>query len=94
MMDLAGKAYGAPAYQLAGGKFRDEVRIYCDTHARGAEEMGQELKERMERGFTFLKIDHLLLLRPVAFNNGMVNYRNNPIEDPLNQTVTGFKVFF
>lgn len=57
MMDLAGKAYGAPAYQLAGGKFRDKVRIYCDTHARGAEEMGQKLKKRMEQGFTFLKMD-------------------------------------
>lgn len=57
VMDLAGKAYGAPAYQLAGGKFRDKVRIYCDTHARGAEEMGQKLKKRMEQGFTFLKMD-------------------------------------
>jgi len=57
MMDLAGKAYGAPAYQLAGGKFRDKVRIYCDTHARSAEEMGQKLKKRMEQGFTFLKMD-------------------------------------
>src|SRR5918999_1931812 len=25
LMDLAGKAYGVPAYQLAGGKFRDRV---------------------------------------------------------------------
>ena len=58
MMDLAGKAYGAPAYQLAGGKYRDKVRIYSDTHARGGpEEMGQKLKKRMEQGFTFLKMD-------------------------------------
>jgi len=57
MMDLAGKAYGAPAYQLAGGKFRDRIRIYSDTHAHSAEEMGQKLKNRMEQGFTFLKMD-------------------------------------
>ena len=31
LFDLAGKAYGVPAYQLAGGKFRDRVLIYCDT---------------------------------------------------------------
>ena len=31
LMDLAGKAYGVPAYQLAGGKFRDQVLCYCDT---------------------------------------------------------------
>jgi L-alanine-DL-glutamate epimerase-like enolase superfamily enzyme len=58
MMDLAGKAYGAPAYQLAGGKFRDEIRIYSDTHVQGSStEMGQKLKKRMEQGFTFLKMD-------------------------------------
>lgn len=57
LMDLAGKAYGVPAYQLAGGKFRDKIRIYCDTHARTAEETGHKLKERMEQGFTFLKMD-------------------------------------
>ncbi len=58
LMDLSGKAYGVPAYQLAGGKFRDRVRIYCDTTtSRDAEEMGHRLKERMEMGFTFLKMD-------------------------------------
>jgi len=57
LMDLAGKAYGVPAYQLAGGKFRDKIRIYCDNHARNADEMGRKLKERIEQGFTFLKMD-------------------------------------
>jgi L-alanine-DL-glutamate epimerase-like enolase superfamily enzyme len=31
LMDLAGRAYGVPAYQLAGGKFRDKILCYCDT---------------------------------------------------------------
>ena len=58
LMDLAGKAYGVPAYQLAGGKFRDSVRIYCDTtSSQDPGEMGRRLKERMDRGFTFLKMD-------------------------------------
>ena len=58
LMDLAGKAYGVPAYQLAGGKFRDSVRIYCDTPSTpDAKEMGNRLKERVGRGFTFLKMD-------------------------------------
>lgn len=58
LMDLAGKAYGVPAYQLAGGKFRDSVRIYCDTPSTpDAKEMGERLKERVGRGFTFLKMD-------------------------------------
>ncbi|HEX6846020.1 MAG TPA: mandelate racemase/muconate lactonizing enzyme family protein [Chitinophagaceae bacterium] len=31
LWDLAGKALGLPVYQLLGGKFRDRVRVYCDT---------------------------------------------------------------
>ncbi|MBT5873980.1 MAG: mandelate racemase/muconate lactonizing enzyme family protein, partial [Candidatus Latescibacteria bacterium] len=58
LMDLTGKAYGVPAYQLAGGKFRDRVRIYCDTTTSpDGETMGKRLKTRMDEGFTFLKMD-------------------------------------
>jgi L-alanine-DL-glutamate epimerase-like enolase superfamily enzyme len=58
LMDLAGKAYGVPAYQLAGGKFRDQILCYCDTPSTpdGAE-MGRRLRERMDNGFKFLKMD-------------------------------------
>lgn len=31
--DLAGKLLEVPAYQLIGGKHRDSVRVYCDSHA-------------------------------------------------------------
>lgn len=31
LMDLAGKAYGVPAYPLVGGRFRAEIRCYADT---------------------------------------------------------------
>ncbi len=58
LMDLAGKAYGVPAYMLAGGKFRDAVRLYCDTpNEPTGEAMGHKLKERLARGFTMLKMD-------------------------------------
>jgi len=30
--DAAGKLLDVPAYQLVGGKYRDEVRVYCDLH--------------------------------------------------------------
>ena len=58
LMDLAGKAYGVPCYQLAGGKFRDKIRCYSDTPSlKDPVEMGKKLQERIERGFTFLKMD-------------------------------------
>jgi L-alanine-DL-glutamate epimerase-like enolase superfamily enzyme len=58
LMDLAGKAYGVPAYQLAGGKFRDRILCYCDTpSAPDGQRMGRNLKRRVEQGFHFLKMD-------------------------------------
>ncbi len=58
LFDLAGKAYGVPAYQLAGGKFRDKVLIYCDTDTvPDGRQMGERLWRRMDAGFKFLKMD-------------------------------------
>lgn len=58
LMDLAGKAYGVPAYQLAGGKFRDQILCYCDTDSvPDGTQMGKRLKERIDQGFRFLKMD-------------------------------------
>src|SRR5688500_644089 len=59
LWDIAGKAYGVPVYQMLGGKFRDRVRMYCDTDARvpSGTETGKRLKERMALGYTFLKMD-------------------------------------
>ncbi|MCU0522714.1 MAG: mandelate racemase/muconate lactonizing enzyme family protein, partial [Anaerolineae bacterium] len=58
LMDLAGKAYGVPAYMLAGGKFRDKVLVYSDTPSEpDGKSMGRRLKARMEQGFKFLKMD-------------------------------------
>ncbi len=60
LWDLAGKAYGVPVYQMLGGKFRDRIRMYCDTDVNGKDSglaMGEALKKRMEMGYTFLKMD-------------------------------------
>src|SRR6476659_8106691 len=58
LMDLAGKAWGVPCWQMLGGKFRDRVRLYADTTERDTpQEQGQLLKARIDRGITFLKQD-------------------------------------
>lgn len=74
LWDLAGKAYGVPLYQLLGGRYRDRIRLYCDTDVEGrhsGHDMGLALKKRLEMGFTFLKMDlgiGLLLDEPGTLN--------------------------
>ncbi len=58
LWDLAGKAFDVPAYQMLGGKFRDKVRIYADTPiSKDPHEFARRLKSRIDRGYTFLKMD-------------------------------------
>lgn len=58
LWDLAGKAYGVPVYQMLGGKYRDRIRIYADTRQSPDPEVyAQRMKERVDMGFTFLKMD-------------------------------------
>ncbi len=73
LWDIAGKAYGVPIYQMLGGKFRDKVRMYCDTDAEkpSGTETGKRLKERMALGYTFLKMD--LGLAQIMHEPGTVN---------------------
>jgi len=84
LWDLAGKAYNVPVYQMLGGKFRDQIRCYADTtQSPDAKLFGQRLKARMDKGFTFLKMDLGVGLveklpgvvsRPLGTNSG--SYRN------------------
>ena len=58
LWDLAGKAYGVPVYQMLGGKYRDKIRMYCDTDSSNdPETYARRMKKRVESGYTFLKMD-------------------------------------
>ncbi len=59
LWDLAGKALELPVYQLMGGKFRDKVRIYCDSDMEVpiGEESDRKLPWIKAQGFTAMKID-------------------------------------
>jgi galactonate dehydratase len=73
LWDLAGKALELPIYQLMGGKFRDRVRMYCDSDMR--DPMGAEADRKLpwiqQAGFTAMKIDLDEARDPARFD--MVN---------------------
>lgn len=70
--DIKGKTFDVPVYELLGGKYRDEIKIYCDTH--GGESLGEATaydptdvytpesyaraaREVVDEGFDALKLD-------------------------------------
>jgi L-alanine-DL-glutamate epimerase-like enolase superfamily enzyme len=87
--DLAGKAWGVPAYQMLGGKFRDKVRLYSDTtQSPDASIAGQRLKGRMNQGYTFLKVDFgIRLLDDIP---GTLNRPTGLTLDQVRQTMHPF----
>ncbi|HMP40162.1 MAG TPA: mandelate racemase/muconate lactonizing enzyme family protein [Roseiflexaceae bacterium] len=60
LWDLKGKALNTPIYELMGGKFRDEIRVYADCQVEpgmDADQIRQVVEAVRARGFTALKID-------------------------------------
>ena len=60
LMDLVGKVYGVPCYQLLGGKFRDRIRVYGDTPTPDdptPEGFADVVRSRRDIGLTFIKFD-------------------------------------
>jgi L-alanine-DL-glutamate epimerase-like enolase superfamily enzyme len=59
LWDLCGKAYGVPAWQLLGGRYRDKIRLYADTptHDSPDEQMKLIKYRTEEQGYTWLKMD-------------------------------------
>jgi L-alanine-DL-glutamate epimerase-like enolase superfamily enzyme len=74
LWDLCGKAYGVPAWQLLGGRYRDKIRLYADTPgANNPVKFAETMKRRVdEQGFTWLKMDlgiHVVAKQPDALVN-------------------------
>ncbi|RII17769.1 Starvation-sensing protein RspA [Streptomyces sp. YIM 130001] len=58
LWDLAGKAYGVPVFQMLGGAYRRKIRLYTDTtESEDPKEYASRMKDRVDKGFTFLKMD-------------------------------------
>lgn len=45
LWDLLGKTLGVPVYQLFGGQFRDEIRLYADGHAGTIDAEGHHIED-------------------------------------------------
>ncbi|QLG49829.1 mandelate racemase/muconate lactonizing enzyme family protein [Natrinema halophilum] len=50
LWDATGKILGLPVYQLLGGKYRDDIRIYADCHAGEAYEVEDGFTEYHDEG--------------------------------------------
>ena len=62
LWDLTGKVFGLPVYQLLGGKFRDKIRVYCDTALYTStnptpEDYAAAAKNAVSRGYNAVKFD-------------------------------------
>ena len=59
LWDIVGKVYGVPAWQLLGGRYRNNIRLYADTPGgKDRDEQIEHVKYRIvEQGYTWLKMD-------------------------------------
>lgn len=60
LMDLVGRVYGIPCYQLLGGKYRDRIRLYADTPSPRQptpEGYVERVLTRKKQGLTMIKFD-------------------------------------
>ena len=74
LWDIKGKALGRPIYDLLGGKFRDDVRLYANGWFAGcttSSEYAAAAKKVVAHGHKAMKLDPFLEMRP--FHTGYVD---------------------
>ena len=65
LWDIKGKQFGAPVYELLGGRARDRVRVYQWIGGDRPADVGQAAKEKVDAGFTALKMNATSELRRI-----------------------------
>ena len=57
LWDIKGKAFGAPCYELMGGRCRDRMKVYSWIGGDRPGDTGRAAKEKMEAGFAAVKMN-------------------------------------
>ena len=65
LWDLKGKRFGAPIHELLGGRVRDRVRVYQWIGGDRPADVGEAAAEKVDAGFTALKMNATATLRRV-----------------------------
>jgi len=79
LWDIVGKAVGQPAYNLLGGPCRDKIRVYTHVGGRTPEELAENGRALVRKGYTGLKFGpwgewrkpHFGTLTPEDFRNAV-----------------------
>ncbi|WP_336344579.1 galactonate dehydratase [Halalkalicoccus ordinarius] len=65
LWDIKGKRFGAPVYELLGGRARDRIRVYQWIGGDRPSEVGEAAAEKVSEGFTGLKMNATSEMRRV-----------------------------
>ncbi|WP_138005282.1 galactonate dehydratase [Halalkalirubrum salinum] len=65
LWDIKGKQFGAPVYELLGGRARDRIRVYQWIGGDRPSEVGDAAAEKVDNGFSALKMNATSELRRV-----------------------------
>ena len=66
LWDIKGKQFGAPVYELLGGRARDRVRVYQWIGGDRPGDVGRAAREQVDQGFTALKMNATSEMQHVA----------------------------
>jgi galactonate dehydratase len=65
LWDIKGKQYGAPVYDLLGGKARDRIRLYQHIGGETLDDLAESARTQVDAGFEVLKMTPTEELRRV-----------------------------
>ena len=78
LWDIVGKATGKPVHKLAGGRYRDKVKLYAGLGGTDPEKVADAAEEHVGLGYKALKLHLLLDVEGVAEIASVVRTRVGP----------------